>query len=76
MLIDESDRVSTDTAASLPLFPLRDNAAYANESKTKLPLSTYFIIAIPAFLDVASTFNSTLDSRTEVPRCFYLSNDK
>jgi len=55
MLIDESDRVSTDTAASLPLFPLRDNAAYANESKTKLPLSTYFIIAIPAFLDVAST---------------------
>jgi hypothetical protein len=55
MLIDESDRVSTDTAASLPLFPLRDNAAYANESKTKLPLSTYFIIAIPAFLDIAST---------------------
>ena len=54
ILIDESDRVSTDTA-SLPLFPLRDNAAYANESKTKLPLSTYFIIAIPAFLDIAST---------------------
>ena len=54
ILIDESDRVSTDTA-SLPLFPLRDDAANANESKTKLPLSTYFIIAIPAFLDVAST---------------------
>ena len=54
ILIDESDRVSTDTA-SLPLFPLRDNAANANESKKKLPLSTYFIIAIPAFLDIGST---------------------
>jgi len=43
ILIDESDRVSID------------NAANANESKTKLPLSTYFIIAIPAFLDVGST---------------------
>jgi len=50
----ESDRVSTDTA-SLPLFPLRDNAANANESKTKLPLSMYFIIAIPAFLDLGAT---------------------
>jgi len=43
ILIDESDRVSID------------NAANANESKTKLPLSTYFIIAIPAFLDIGST---------------------
>ena len=54
ILIDESDSVSPDTA-SLPLFPHRERDNAANESKTKLPLSMYFIIAIPTLLDLGST---------------------
>jgi hypothetical protein len=55
ILIDESDSVSTDTEL-LPLFLHRDDAANAdaNESKTKLPLSMYFAMAMPAFLDLVS----------------------
>ena len=46
ILIDESDSVTTDTA----------NAnANANESETKLPLSVYFIMAVPAILDLGSS---------------------